>query len=419
MPGAAATESALHAVFVTRVVGGVDIVDRVGDWASTWGSRALVVLGDHHARESGVWSRVEGSLRSAGMDVELLEGIPSDPGVAVVDAGAALARARRSDVVVACGGGSVIDVAKAIAVAVRGDGRSFREHLSGARAADLMIDDALPVVAVPTLIGSGSETNGTSVISDEVTGGKWSAHSELATPRLALLDPTLVDSAPLELLGPGLVDAVCHALEAGLSTSADLASDAFAEQAVRMLRRDIAAACAAGDPISRHGALQRCWWASNLASQALTGSGSIVTHPLAHAIATLTGARHGSLVAALEPAVITTFAEDLFQTGALAKVATWFDVRGVARATDSGVVAQGLLGKLSRTCRDAHVTSSLQDLGLTTDGFGEVVRAARASGSRGLRSMPNGEPAPDELFALLDLGLEISPTAPAKRWTGA
>lgn len=420
MPGAASLDSTLHAAVSTRVVGGVDVVDRVGDWAATWGTRALVVLGDRHARESGLWARVEGSLRAAGLDVELLEGIPPDPGVAIVDAGAALARARRIDVVVGVGGGSVLDVAKAVAVAARGDGRSFREHLSGARASDLLVTDAVPVLAVPTLPGSGSETNGTSVISDEASGAKWSAHSDLATPRVALLDPALLDATPLELLGPGLVDALCHALEPGLAVTAGIASDAFAEQAVRMLRRDIATACdAAVDADVRRAARQRCWWASNLASQALSSAGSLVTHPLAHAVATCTGARHGSLVAALEPAVITTFAADLHRDGALAKVAGWFDVRGAGSATDPVQLAHGLLARFARTCRDAHVTNSLEQLGLAADAFGEVVRLTRASGSRGLRSLPGGEPTPDTLFELLDLGLAIPPSAPAKRWLDA
>lgn len=421
MPGATPMDTALHAVPTTRIVGGVGVVDHVGDWASTWGTRALVVLGDRHARASGLWARVEGALRSAGMVVELLEGVPSDPGVAIVDAGASLARAHRSDVVVAVGGGSVLDVAKAIAVAARGDGRSFRDHLSGARAVDLLVTDALPVVAVPTLPGSGSEANGTSVISDEVTGGKWSAHSELATPRVALVDPALLDDVPAELLGPGLVDGMCHALEAGLSTSASICSDAWAEQAVRMLRRDLAAACRAddGDLVALRLARQRCWWATLLAGQALTAAGSSVTHPLAHAVATATGARHGSLVAALEPAVLTTFGERFQSEGALARVARWFDVRGAATSQDPQLLGQGIVARLARACRDASVTASLAELGLVEDAFAEVVRAARSSGSRGLRSMPGGEPAPDDLFAVLDLALERGPASPARSWIEA
>ncbi|MCB0879928.1 MAG: iron-containing alcohol dehydrogenase, partial [Thermoleophilia bacterium] len=235
-----------HGGTSTHVVAGSETVDRVGDWAATYGRRALLVVGEGHARSSGLLARVDGSLRDQGLDVELLEGIGPNPSVAAIDAGALLARARGCELVVAVGGGSVIDAAKAIATAAAAARpRTFADHLSGRRAADLHVDLVLPVVAVPTLPGSGSETNGTSVITDDETGRKLSAHSDLATPRIAVIDPELALGSGRALLGPGLVDGLCHAIEAGLSARATIASDALAEQAIRMLLRD---ARGAADP---------------------------------------------------------------------------------------------------------------------------------------------------------------------------
>jgi alcohol dehydrogenase class IV len=410
------TTPAFHAVVPTRVVGGSGVIATLPDWVRTYGDRPLVIIGEGHVRASGLLAQIEGVLQAgAHTAFELLEGVPSNPGVAVVDAGAALARVHRSDVIVAVGGGSVIDVAKAIAVAALGDGRTFRDHLSGARARDLLVDAALPVVAIPTLPGSGSETNGTSVITDEQTGGKWSAHSDLAAPRVALLDTDLLLDAPASLIGPGLVDAWCHALEAALSARASVASDLFAEQAMRTIRTDISVACDPADP-ARTAALLRCWWASNLASQALTWAGSIVTHPLAHAVSAITGARHADAVAAVEPAVLASFA-DRFRTDArISTIARWLDVR---RPDDPDDAIRGVISRFARVAREGGTDRSLAQLGINAKQFPDLVRAARESGSRGLSNVPGGEPSADELFAVLDLALDRSPIAPARSWLEA
>lgn len=401
-----------HVIQPTRVVAGTGALQRLGDYAASYGSRALLVVGDSHARASGLLARVEASLISARVLTELLEGIPPNPTVAAVDAGATLARACHAQVVIAVGGGSVIDAAKAIATAAAFDGSStFRTHLSGIRPIGMLVDSALPVVAVPTLPGSGSETNGTSVITDDETGRKLSAHEELATPRLAILDPELALEAPPELLGPALVDAFCHALEAGLSVRASIASDALAEQALRMLVRETRSAGKPKHP-DRTRALLACWWASNLAAQALTLAGSIVTHPLAHPLSARLDAHHGAAVAALEPAVVAAFGDRFAESGSLQKVAGWLDVR---RASDPDHALVGVLSRLGRISSTLHVRESVADLGLVEPLVQQVVRDARESGSRGLSNIPGGEPDPHELFEVLDLARAAGPATPPRR----
>lgn len=403
-----------HGSQPTRLVAGSGVESRVGRYAASYGLRALIVAGERHARASGLLARVLGALRSEGMDAELLEGVGPNPTVSVVDAGATLARAWRADVIVGVGGGSVVDAAKAIATAATtDDGRSFRSHLSGLRPPGLLVTTALPVVALPTLPGSGSESNGTSVITDDETGRKLSAHSDLAAPRIALLDPELVLDAPASLVGAGLADAWCHALEAGLSSAATIASDALAEQALRMLQRDGSTPVDdRTDRDARAVALIRAWWATNLAGLALTHAGSIVTHPLAHPLSARLDARHGVAVAALEPAVLAIFAERFADDGRISRIARWIDVRG---SDDPATAVRGVLTKLGRYASGMGVRESAADLGLVEPLVADVVRDARASGSRGLANLPGGEPTADELFRVLDLALEHGPATPAKR----
>jgi alcohol dehydrogenase class IV len=396
----------------TRLAVGRGMSARLGTYAATYGSRALVVTGSEHARRAGLVDRVLESLAREGMQAELIEGVGPNPTVALVDAGAMLARMWRADVVIAVGGGSVIDVAKAIATsAAREAPGSFAEHLSGLRPASLLVDSALPVVAVPTLPGSGSESNGTSVITDDATGRKLSAHSDLAAPRIALLDPELVADAPRELVAPGLADAYCHALEAGLSTCANIASDALAEQALRMLTRvGMAALDTTRNDWSSQ--LAAAWWASNLAGQALTLAGSLVTHPLAHPLSARLDARHGEAVAALEGAVVAVLADRFTQGGSMQRVAGWLDVR---RHDDPAEAVRGVLARTSRFATSLGVRSSVTDLGLTEDLVDQVVRDALASGSRGLANVPGPPLTSAELGAILRLAGEHGPTTRARQ----
>ncbi|MCW2923771.1 MAG: alcohol dehydrogenase [Thermoleophilia bacterium] len=413
MAAPAAARRVAHGFHVsqpTRVAAGRGIAARIGGWTASYGSRALVIAGTGHARASGLLGQVDGALRADGVATELLEGIAANPTASIVDAGAALARAWRADVVVAVGGGSVIDVAKAIATAAATDPRPYREHLSGLRPAGLHVVGALPVVALPTLPGSGSETNGTSVITDDETGRKLSAHTELAAPRVALLDPDLAADADPALVGAGLVDAICHALEAALSSSGSIASDGYAEQALRTLLRLGADPLAGGD--AGGDALLEAWWATNVAGQSLTLAGSLPTHPLAHPLSARLDARHGEAVAALEAAVLVTFADRFAAEGSLARVAGWLDVRGAA---DPDAALRGIIGRLVRACTALGVRASVGDLGLSEAATAVVVRDARASGSRGLANLPGDEPTPEELFRVLDLARECGPTTPAKR----
>lgn len=414
MAGAAHTGAGVrefHLSQPTRLVVGSGVAERTGRYASSYGMRALIVAGEGHARASGLLARVEAAARAEGMVTELLEGVGTNPGVAAVDAGALLARTWRAEVIVAVGGGSVIDVAKAIATSAVGEQRSFAEHLSGQRTAGLLVDAALPVVAVPTLPGSGSESNGTSVIIDENTGRKLSAHSELSSPRIALIDPDLAAEAPASLLGPGLVDAWCHALEAACSSRASIGSDALAEQALRTLHRLGPAPIDEPDRELRIRAIAEAWWATNLAGQALAHAGSIVTHPLAHPLSARVDARHGEAVAALEPAVLATFADRIASTGAIERLARWLGVRS---PTNPDAAIRGVIGRLGSYCTLLEVTRTATDLGLVEQLAPAVVRDARASGSRGLVNLPGGEPTPEELFAVLDLARETGPTTSAK-----
>ena len=395
----------------TTVIGGVGCGRRAGPFAALFGSRALVVCGNLSAYRSGAMTDVMASLDEAGVAHQLLEGIGTNPGVALVDAGVQLARATGCDVVVAVGGGSVIDVAKAIAVGVELDA-SVRTMLSGLRGPGDHIASALPVIAVPTLPGSGSELNGTSVLIDESSGRKLSMHGDLATPRVALLDGTYASFAPRSIIVPAIGDALCHAIEAALSRNATIASMSLAREAVLTLVEHAPLALPAGDtrdPDDAAHSLLHCLWAAGLAGQALTMAGSIVTHPLSHPISARLGTHHGVAVSALEPSVIIGLA-DRWRPGAARTIATWLGPRGLPKTVnDDRTAAHQLALRLTRLNKLLGNTRSLADEGFRMEMIPIIVDDCLASGSRGLANVAGNPLTEADLSQLLATALATAP----------
>jgi alcohol dehydrogenase class IV len=375
---------------------------RAGSFAQLFGSRALLVFGSVSARAMGLVNEIHQSLEARGVHVEHLEGVPHNPTTSIVDAGGALVRANQIDVIIAAGGGSVLDVGKAIAVSSQMS-RPFRTTLSGIAGEGSRIDAALPMIAIPTLIGSGSETNGTCVIIDDVSGRKLSMHSDLAAPRVALLDPAWTAWAPTELIAAGIADALAHALEAGLSQRSSIASDALAEVAARRLLADGPAAVD-GDA----GATARCLWASNLAGQALSLAGSIATHPLAHPLSARCNAHHGEAVAALEPLVLVYLAE---RFGARAqKVGHWF---GSKAGTPTSAM-KSIVAKLTSWQEELGIHTTAAQLGLASELIDRFVDDVLASGSRGLANTPGPVLSAAEISDIYLAALNSTPDAPPK-----
>lgn len=387
----------------TQVIAGEGVAVRTGSLASLFGSRALVVTGAEGTRSSGALADVLSSLDAAGLGYDLLEGVPPNPSVAIVDAGAALMRSNDLDVVIAVGGGSVIDTAKAVATgAIRGG--SYRTLLSGIRSTDDRIDASAATIAIPTLPGSGSETNGTSVIIDEISGRKLSAHSELAAPRVALLDPTYAAKAPRQLIAEGCADAMSHAIEAGLSVRASHASDSLAIGAVALLGTHAVKACK--ESVED---IAACLWAANIAGQALSLAGSIVTHPLAHPLSARCGAHHGAAVAAIEPATLAARAEHLGAAGL--KVARWLGAKPRSAGSAS---SRAVLQRLAKFNAAIGIEQSAGDLGLSSELAEQMIEDVMLSGSRGLANTPGPELTRADLLEIYERALHIEPHKEAR-----
>lgn len=213
---------------VPRITFGEGSVGRLPAIVRGHGTRALLVTGGRSLDASGVLGRIETGLEAAGATVTGRVIVSGEPSPQVVDAAVAAHRAAGVDVVVGIGGGSVLDAAKAVAGLLR-TGTSVLDHLEGVGPQLPYPGPAVPLVAVPTTAGTGSEATRNAVISERGPQGfKRSFRDERLVAADAVVDPDLLAGAPPVLIAANGMDAVTQLLEAYVSLKATPLTDALA-----------------------------------------------------------------------------------------------------------------------------------------------------------------------------------------------
>jgi alcohol dehydrogenase YqhD (iron-dependent ADH family) len=201
---------------------GKNILSNLGSTLKEYGNRVLLVYGKGSVRKSGLYDQVMNILAQEGFDVCEYGGIKSNPVIEDVDAAAALGRKHGVDVILAVGGGSVIDSSKIISVAIPDDHGAWDFFTGQAKAAS-----AIPLVAVLTLAATGTEMNPFAVVSNHALGQKSAFGSPLTFPRHSFLDPQLTMSVPRDYTAYGIADLVAHCFEAWFGTGEATLTDRF------------------------------------------------------------------------------------------------------------------------------------------------------------------------------------------------
>jgi alcohol dehydrogenase len=289
-PGRLATASLSIEPFC-RVEFGAGHIGRLPELIAATGHDRAFVVTDRGLRAAGVAERVLKILDGADVEYDVYDEVAPNPSTGNVDAGAARARAFGPAVVVALGGGSVLDAAKGISLLV-----GNRDAVA-ADADDLWeASDGLPLIAVPTTSGTGAETNGFGVIEDTGACRKVYIGHPSVKPRIALLDPELTLGLPAPATAATGIDALVHGIESLASRGANPFSVACATQAVTMVSRALPAAHQDGTDLDARAELMM---GAHLAGQALTLSGLGLVHGIGHAITAHTGTPHGVALAAV------------------------------------------------------------------------------------------------------------------------
>lgn len=284
----------------TEFVFGRDTESQVGALAARHGAgKVLIVYGGGSAVRSGLIGRVEDSLRGAGLQWVTLSGVKPNPTDDKVYEGVALAVREAVTFILAVGGGSVIDTAKAIALGAVYPG-DFWDFYSGKEQPMA----ALPVGVVLTIPAAGSEGSGNSVITRVATHQKLGArYPALLRPRFAVMNPELTFTLPWEQTAYGIVDMLCHIFERYFSpTVGTQLVDAYSEA---IMRDVLDQALTLRMQPDNYDARADVMWASTLAHNGLCGVGKVedwATHKLEHEVSALYDVPHGAGLACLAPA---------------------------------------------------------------------------------------------------------------------
>lgn len=246
------------------------------------GKRALIVISNGKStRANGYLARTEEQLHLAGVETEVFDEIAPNPTVANADAGAEAARRFKADFLVALGGGSVMDCSKAIALLATNEGELWNYVAVGSGKGEPIVHSPLPIIAITTTAGTGSETDGCGVITKEDTNEKaFIMHPQLF-PVLSIVDPELMCSVPPRFTAFQGFDALFHSIEGFVATTANLASDMNAREAIRNLAEYLPRAVKDGNDLE---ARTRVAFANTLSGAVMTLTLLTSEHGLEHAL---------------------------------------------------------------------------------------------------------------------------------------
>ena len=285
-------------------------VDNVAEFAAPYGKKALIVTGRTSAKKSGLYDRVVAKLDAAHIEHVLFDQVDANPLTTTALDGAALAKSESCDMVIAIGGGSIMDCAKGIAFMAVNDG-DINDYIFNRKTSD----NALPLIVIPTTCGTGSEGNGFGVLTNPETGDKKSLRCNAIVPKVSIVDPAVMGTMPPHVLASVGFDALCHNIEAYTSKTAQPFTDALAHYAVTLLAqylvplyKHVKAIANGQEAVLNKKQLTKAWESVTLAStiggMVINTAGVTLGHGMEHPASGLKDITHGVGLAVIEPVVV-------------------------------------------------------------------------------------------------------------------
>ncbi|MDD2463388.1 MAG: iron-containing alcohol dehydrogenase [Desulfobulbus sp.] len=276
----------------TKILFGRGTLAALGPETAAWGKKALLVYGQNSLKKSGLFEQIVRNLQEAGVELIEHDGVQSNPLLSHAREGILKAKAERVDVIVAAGGGSVLDTAKAI-----GAGAMVEHDLWKFFIGKKGIKGTLPVLTVPTLAASGSELNSGMVLTNDLTREKFGFGHRLLFPKVSILDPETTFTVPPTYTAYGAVDALSHVLEFYLTTQEPETS--VQDRLMEGLIENAMAACnrCLADPRD-YNARADLMWTAALALSGLSAAGlgrvGFPMHLIEHSLSALFDIPHGA-----------------------------------------------------------------------------------------------------------------------------
>ncbi|MDR0548514.1 MAG: iron-containing alcohol dehydrogenase [Deltaproteobacteria bacterium] len=346
---------------------------KVGDEATRLGAKKIIIVTDDFLAKSGALDPIKKALDVKGLSYGVFSSVNTEPTIEHVDAALALLKAEKADLLVAVGGGSPIDVAKAVSFMATNPGR-IQDYMG----IDKIKVNALPLIAVPTTAGTGSEATATTIIADTVNNVKMLIISARIMPQTALVDPLLTLGMPKGLTAATGLDALTHAIEAYVSRKAQPITDLLALSAIKLLVKNLPVAYA--DPANVTARSETLLGALE-AGMAFSNSSVALVHGMSRPVGAIFHVAHGVSNAALLAKVMEfSLSGNYSRYAEVAKAMGLPDLGNDQKTAESGAVL------VARIVKDLEVPG-LAALGVIKDKLDPVVSKmaddAIASGSPG------------------------------------
>lgn len=355
------------------VVHGAGAAKEVGSFAKGVGRRALIVT-DQFLEKMGLLDEIKRSLEASGVSFSIYDKVVQEPTMEYTEEGLALFKSSGAEFLIAVGGGSPIDTAKAISALATNPGK-----INQFEGPNKIPSPGAPLIAIPTTAGTGSEVTQFTIITDTVRNVKMLIASPMIMPRIALVDPMMTLKMPPSITAATGLDALTHAIEAYVSVKAQPITDALALDAIRLISENLRPAWCNGDNVEARigmmtGALE--------AGLAFSNSSVALVHGMARPIGAYFHVPHGISNAALLATVV-----EFSIPGNPARYAQIAEAMGEKTATLSTLDAAYLAVKAVRRLTEDLKVPSLRGLGVDEAKFNSVVSQmatdALASGSPG------------------------------------
>lgn len=302
----------------TRVVFGAGVIEQLGELARELNFRRTLLVADHGLLASGHVDEAVGPLTKAGVEVIRFHDFEVNPDSRMVENGTAFVAPLNIDSIIGLGGGSSMDCAKGINFLLTNGGR-----MSDYRGYGKATQPMLPMIAIPTTAGTGSEGQSYALISDAETHAKMACGDPKVAFRIALLDPALTVSQPRTITATSGFDAIAHAVETYVTTKRNPLSELFSREAWRLLEPNYERVLSEPDNLEARGAMQLgAYYAGVAIENSMLGA----THACANPLTARYGTAHGEAIAMLLPTVVRW--NETIAGNEYARLLSWSSVAG-------------------------------------------------------------------------------------------
>jgi len=372
-----------------KIIFGPRSLNQIGIEAKSLGDKALVVLGRSAMRKSGALDRLTNLLKENHIEYTIYENIPSDPTVETVDKGTSLARKENCNLVIALGGGSVLDTGKAISAMVTNEG-SVADYQEIEGKGKKFQHKTIPFIAIPTTSGTGSEATINAVITNIELGLKKSIRDPWLIPEVALVDPELTLSLPPHITAICGGDALTQCIEAYLGKKSQEITDTLALHAIGLIGKSLVKATKEGNNLK---ARKDMAMAALLSGLCLSNSGLGAAHALSHPLGVHYKIPHGLSCAVLLPYVMEYNLPVV--TKKLTKIARSLG-EDISLLSETEA-AQRAVEKIKEILSQAGIRSNLSEWGIKKEDFSQLIKGAKGGS---LNNNPRGT-SDEDLIKLL------------------